>query len=479
MVLVSLLSGCGYNQMQANEEAVFAAWGDVESSYQRRADLIPNLVEVVKGYATHEADTLKAVTEARAKVGSIQLNKDVLSNPQMLQQFQQNQGELSGALSRLMVVVEKYPDLKANQGFLDLQNQLEGTENRINVARVRYNKSVQEFNTSIRTFPNSLTNSLMLHLQRKESFKADEGAKTAPKVNFGGPSKWQIKNWAQELAIAPEYAQEAPMKKQIFLLIWALLLAFTSRGYALNVPEWKGYVNDYAGMLSTEQISKIEHDLELYDKVTSTQIFILTIPSLENEVIEQYSIKVVESEKWKAWRKGKDNGILILLAKNEHKIRIEVGRGLEGTVTDLISGRIIKNEMSPKLKSGNAADALEACVASIKAVIKGEYKNEDGKTAKGASDLEKIKWGGSLAVFLIIAGICAAIYRPLGGVAGAVLAPALGFFVFSVTIQVIIILVLIGFVAGLFADQLFMIGLQITLGGGGGSFGGGGASGDW
>lgn len=181
---VSSLSGCGYNTMQANEEAVFAAWGDVEAAYQRRADLIPNLVEVVKGYAKHEADTLKAVTEARSRVGSLQVSKEMLNDPATFSKFQQAQGELSGALSRLMVVVERYPDLKANQNFLDLQNQLEGTENRINVARVRYNEAVQMFNTSIRTFPNSMTNSLLLHLKRKEPFKAEEGAKTAPKVKF-------------------------------------------------------------------------------------------------------------------------------------------------------------------------------------------------------------------------------------------------------------------------------------------------------
>jgi LemA protein len=183
-ILLSILTGCGYNTMQANEEAVNAAWGDVEASYQRRADLIPNLVEVVKGYAKHEADTLTAVTEARAKVGSIQVTKDLANDPQAFAKFQQAQGELTGALSRLMVVVEKYPDLKANQNFLDLQNQLEGTENRINVARVRYNKAVQEFNTSIRIFPNSLTNSMILHLKRKEPFQAEEGAKAAPKIKF-------------------------------------------------------------------------------------------------------------------------------------------------------------------------------------------------------------------------------------------------------------------------------------------------------
>ena len=184
VLTVAGLTGCGYNSMQAKEEAVFASWGDVEAAYQRRADLVPNLVEVVKGYAKHEADTLTAVTEARAKVGSVQLGKDAVNNPQALQKYQQAQSELSGALSRLMVVVERYPDLKANQNFLDLQNQLEGTENRINVARVRYNQVVQDFNTSIRVFPNSLTNSLLLHLARKEPFKADEGARQAPKVTF-------------------------------------------------------------------------------------------------------------------------------------------------------------------------------------------------------------------------------------------------------------------------------------------------------
>lgn len=178
------LTSCGYNTMQANEEEVFAAWGDVEAAYQRRMDLIPNLVEVVKGYAAHEKDTLTAVVEARSKVGSLQVTKDVLNDPAAFQKFQSVQGDLSSALSKLMVVVEKYPDLKANQNFTDLQHQLEGTENRINVARVRYNQSVQKFNTSLRVFPNNITNSMLLHLERKDSFKSQEGAATAPKVKF-------------------------------------------------------------------------------------------------------------------------------------------------------------------------------------------------------------------------------------------------------------------------------------------------------
>lgn len=182
-ILVAL-SGCGYNTMQKNEEAVKAAWGDVEATYQRRNDLIPNLVEVVKAYAKHERETLTAVTEARAKISSIQVSKDIINDPKAFSQFQEAQAGMSGALSRLMVVVERYPDLKANQNFQDLQHQLEGTENRINVARTRYNKAVEVFNTSIRIFPNSLTNSLLLHLTLKEPFKAEPGASKAPQVKF-------------------------------------------------------------------------------------------------------------------------------------------------------------------------------------------------------------------------------------------------------------------------------------------------------
>ncbi len=181
---VIALNGCGYNQIQKNEEAVFSAWGDVEATYQRRSDLIPNLVETVKAYAAHEQETLTRITDARAKVGQVKLSADKLGDPALLQQFQQAQGELSGALSRLLVVAERYPDLKASQNFRDLQHQLEGTENRINVARQRYNKTVEVFNGSIRTFPNNLTNNFLLHLERKEPFKADAGAATAPKVSF-------------------------------------------------------------------------------------------------------------------------------------------------------------------------------------------------------------------------------------------------------------------------------------------------------
>jgi LemA protein len=177
-------TGCGYNQLQVMEEDVFKAWSDLESSWQRRADLIPNLVATVKGYASHEKQTLTGVIEARAKATSVQVNAKDLGNPQAMAQVQQAQGALSSALGRLMLVVERYPDLKANQQFSDLMHQLEGTENRINVARERYNAAVREFNAMIRKFPYSLTNNILLNLERKEYFKADEGAGKAPEVKF-------------------------------------------------------------------------------------------------------------------------------------------------------------------------------------------------------------------------------------------------------------------------------------------------------
>src|SRR5580698_132492 len=157
LLVVAGLSGCGYNAIQRQDEGVKAAWSEVLNQYQRRADLVPNLVNTVKGYAQHEEKVLVEVTDARAKVGSVQVTPDMLDDPQKLKQFQQAQGELSGALSRLMVVSENYPQLKADSLFQNLQAQLEGTENRITVARNRYVQAVQEYNTLIRSFPNNLT----------------------------------------------------------------------------------------------------------------------------------------------------------------------------------------------------------------------------------------------------------------------------------------------------------------------------------
>ncbi|NBC23882.1 MAG: LemA family protein [Gammaproteobacteria bacterium] len=179
------LSGCGINNIPTYDEQVKAAWAQVENQYQRRADLVPNLVETVKGFATQERETLQAVVEARAKVSQMNVSSDILDNPQAFQAFEQNQAALSSALSRLMVVVERYPDLKSNQNFLTLQSQLEGTENRISVARRDYIQAVQQYNTEIRTLPGSIWHSLMYSdMPIRETFEASAGAEQAPQVEF-------------------------------------------------------------------------------------------------------------------------------------------------------------------------------------------------------------------------------------------------------------------------------------------------------
>jgi len=179
------LNGCGINNIPTYDEATKAAWSQVENQYQRRADLIPNLVETVKGFAKQEKDVLVQVVEARSKVAQMQIPKDIINNPQAFKQFQQNQDGLSSALARLMVVVEKYPDIKSNQNFLALQSQLEGTENRISVARRDYIETVQKYNTEIRTIPGRWWAALMYpDAKVKENFTAPAESQKNPEVKF-------------------------------------------------------------------------------------------------------------------------------------------------------------------------------------------------------------------------------------------------------------------------------------------------------
>lgn len=180
-----LLSACGYNQFQTKDEATKGAWSEVVNQYQRRADLVPNLVNTVKGYAAQEKDVLIGVTEARAKATSIQVTPETLNDPEAFKKFQQAQGELSGALSRLIAVSENYPQLKSDQNFRDLASQLEGTENRITVARNRYIQSVQDYNVTVRSFPNNLT-AMVFGYKTKENFSVEneKGISTAPTVKF-------------------------------------------------------------------------------------------------------------------------------------------------------------------------------------------------------------------------------------------------------------------------------------------------------
>jgi LemA protein len=184
LTVLLLLSGCGYNKLQGLDEEVKAAWSEVQNQYQRRADLVPNLVQVVKGAAQFEKETLTQVIEARSKATGIKIDAKDLSNPEAFKRFEEAQRGLSGALARLMVVVERYPELKANQNFRDLQAQLEGTENRIAVARKRYIEKVADYNKGIRYFPTNLTARFLLGLDVRETFSADEKAAKPPEVKF-------------------------------------------------------------------------------------------------------------------------------------------------------------------------------------------------------------------------------------------------------------------------------------------------------
>lgn len=186
LISALMLSGCGYNTIQTTDEQVTAAWSEVLNQYQRRADLVPNLVNVVKAEANFEQETLTQVVEARSKATSIQATPELINDPEAFNKFQQAQGELSGALSRLLLITENYPNLKANQAFRDLQAQLEGTENRIAVARNRYIKSVQDYNITVRSFPNNLT-AMVMGYDTKANFTVENEAAISkpPTVDFG------------------------------------------------------------------------------------------------------------------------------------------------------------------------------------------------------------------------------------------------------------------------------------------------------
>ena len=186
LIMLLSLSSCGYNQFQSLDEEAKASWSEVLNQYQRRADLVPNLVNVVKGYADHEKEVLTDVANARSKVGSMQVTPELINDPEAFARFQAAQGQMTSALSRLMAVAENYPNLKADQGFRDLQSQLEGTENRITVARNRYIVTIKEYNVSVRSFPNNLT-AMMFGYKTKPSFTVEneKAISKAPTVEFG------------------------------------------------------------------------------------------------------------------------------------------------------------------------------------------------------------------------------------------------------------------------------------------------------
>jgi uncharacterized protein len=282
------------------------------------------------------------------------------------------------------------------------------------------------------------------------------------------------------------------------ILTILLLFLVPAAGAALDVPPLKAHVNDYANILSPAAVQRIEAELTAFEASDSTQIVVLTIPSLEGENIEEYSIKVADA--WKIGQKGKDNGAILLVSKGDRKIRIEVGRGLEGTLTDLLSGRIIRNEMAPRFRQGDFDGGVEAGVSAIMSVVKGEYTASPQDARHGKKGSPRLM---TLLIFLFVACIVlGALSKVLGGIAGAVGLPIIASLLFSgAGIVTLSILAAVGFFGGLFISFLFGGGGRGGGGfgggpyiggggfggdsfgggfsGGGGGFGGGGASGDW
>ncbi len=203
-LVASLLSGCGYNQIQIADEQATSAWSEVVNQYKRRADLVPNLVSIVQGYAAHEKEVLTQVTEARSRVGAIQVTPELLNNPEAFAKYQQAQAGLTSALSRLIAVAENYPNLKADANFRDLQAQVEGTENRVAVARNRYIKAVQDFNVAVRTFPNNLT-AMIFGYKTKANFAVEDEKAIAspPKIEFNAPAARPSQSAAPPAPAAP------------------------------------------------------------------------------------------------------------------------------------------------------------------------------------------------------------------------------------------------------------------------------------
>ena len=266
------------------------------------------------------------------------------------------------------------------------------------------------------------------------------------------------------------------MKKNsiILILLILLILLSASQVFSLDVPQLKDRVNDYAGMLTPDEVADLQEKLELHEKETSNQIVVLTVPSLEGEVLEDFSIRV--ADEWKIGQKGKDNGVIILIARDEKKIRIEVGRGLEGVLTDLLSGRIIE-EMKPSFSSGNYYDGMNICVENVIKAIKGEYK-ADGK--KGWRSYWPYIFCGALFLIAALAGFA---HILAGGAIGAIGGPIVALSVLHLAAIYIVPAVFAGFLAGMASryvlEYVGPIALKVGFIAGGGIFGGGGASGGW
>ncbi len=371
------LTNCGYNAIQTNDEQVKANWSEVVNQYQRRADLVPNLVNSVKGFAQQEQDVLIGVTQARAKVGSIQATPEVLNDPAAFQKFTQAQGELTSALQRLLVVTENYPQLKSDALFHDLMSQLEGTENRITVARNRYIKSVQDYNVTIRSIPTNLT-AMAFGYKEKPNFTVENEKEisTAPKVDFNlapaevGQNACRVRDLAQprpcclRCSCAGRRRRSPRSRCRRWSAVWSTRLTRSTASY----------------------IETLNQRIRSFEQRKGSQIAVLIVPTTQPETIEQYSIRAADA--WKIGRKKIDDGALLVIAKNDHKLRIEVGYGLEGALTDVTARRIIDEVIAPHFKTGDFAGGISEGLTRMIGVIDGERLPSPAPEASHGPDVD-------------------------------------------------------------------------------------------
>ena len=378
------LAGCGYNKLQNQDEAVKAAWSEVVNQYQRRADLIPNLVTTVKGYAAQEERVLVGCTEARAKATSIQLTPELINDPAAFAKFQAAQGELTQALKSLLVTVENYPDLKSDAKFRDLQVQLEGTENRITVARNRYIEAVQRLQRhGARVSDQPHREVVRLRSEAEFHGENEAAVSTAPAVSFDTSTPSQPANSGRS---SPKPRRRRP-RTDAHREAALLPLAFAAAGAAappalaqIPLPKLEARVTDLTGTLTAAQQSALEEKLTAFEARKGAQIAVLILPTTEPEDIAQFGVRLMES--WKLGRKGVDDGAALIVAKEDRELRIEVQYGLEGVLTDATSGRIINETIVPLFKQGDFYGGINAGVDQMLRVVDGEPMPEPDQAWK-------------------------------------------------------------------------------------------------
>ena len=393
------LAGCGYNKLQNQDEAVKAAWSAVVNQYQRRADLIPNLVNTVKGFAAQEERVLVEVTEARAKATSIQLTPELINDPAAFAKFQAAQGELTSALKSLLATVESYPDLKSD-GVLPrsawCSSRAPRTESRSSPQPVyRGGTRLQRHGARISHQPHCQlvrfrSEAQLSRSKTKRRFRRPPGCRSIPRRRRNRRLRSSRK--ARRLRLRTDAIVKRALLPLAFAPVLVLLAGFAPRVAAqIPLPKLEARVTDLTGTLTAAQQSALEEKLAAFEARKGAQIAVLILPTTEPEDIAQFGVRLLET--WKLGRKGVDDGAALIVAKEDRELRIEVQYGLEGVLTDATSGRIINETIVPLFKQGDFYGGINAGVDQMLRVVDGEplpepdqaWKSPPGNSALAAA----------------------------------------------------------------------------------------------